>query len=645
MVDAAPHIITALRQSVVEPIFGLITLPCLAEGEKVSGKAAEDIEILSPLLDGIIVFDNETWYRKIRALKSTLVKKKRSFAEKIGLSKEKQEISPEEATYTLLNESIVRRISLLLRAGEFKADGGLELAEVVLDSGELLNTMKGMGYITVGYAVEHLPPNPLSFLSWFRATSFFADEHKKKASRIVELAKQAIYHEISTPCDITSAHKALILVAGPSHELSMKGYLTVRKWIDRSIAGLETRSGDYPVMNTKNVAIIVMLSGLDNIPRITELKEIRSQFLSRQKDGIPVALSRVDLSAPIDDSVQFRSDKDEMIVLPTKTKSDKGAGSFHVRGGRAVTATQVPEKQEVLEKSPPGTDSVPPRTVLSADNRESISKEEKGLPKPRHRVIAPDQHEHIKESPPGHLSSYDESKYARPRPKTPPQPSHGITTAHPIRDVTINKETERQRIEKELQRQRMMAISGVKQKSGPVPPEQTAHSSEIVRIKREIRREVPAKDEALSPSEREMPGVPEKKRIVTVKQKVPHEPQDADLTKNVLDDLSSSKEDISTVLSSVTSVSATTEDEMKIGMKDQSYRAKDTVFEGKGIREMDTPRVRDSALIHTELKSKKSADDSAGDEEMVRVDRSGDIPGLLKKRDKKISKKDDLTWR
>ncbi len=36
---------------------------------------------------------------------------------------------------------------------------------------------------------------------------------------------------------MTSAHKALILIAGPSHELSLKGYMTVRKWIDRSIAG------------------------------------------------------------------------------------------------------------------------------------------------------------------------------------------------------------------------------------------------------------------------------------------------------------------------------------------------------------------------------------------------------------------------
>lgn len=58
MVDVAPHIIAGLRSSVVEPIFGLITLPCLAEGERISAKAADDIEMLSSLLDGIIVFDN-----------------------------------------------------------------------------------------------------------------------------------------------------------------------------------------------------------------------------------------------------------------------------------------------------------------------------------------------------------------------------------------------------------------------------------------------------------------------------------------------------------------------------------------------------------------------------------------------------------
>ena len=57
----------------------------------------------------------------------------------------------------------------------------------------------------------------------------------------------------------------------------MKGFMIVRKWIDRSIAGMEMRSGDYPVTNSENVAIIVVLSGLENIPRITEIREIRER--------------------------------------------------------------------------------------------------------------------------------------------------------------------------------------------------------------------------------------------------------------------------------------------------------------------------------------------------------------------------------
>ena len=142
-----------------------------------------------------------------------------------------------------------------------------------------------------------------------KPAGIFDEEQKRKASRIVELTKQAIYHEISTPCDLTSAHKALILVAGPSQELSMRGFMTVRKWIDRSIAGLETRSGDYPVVNTKNVAIIVMLSGLENIPRITELKEIRSQ--SKPKKRADSEVSSEELTEK-----DQKTNRDDMITLP-----------------------------------------------------------------------------------------------------------------------------------------------------------------------------------------------------------------------------------------------------------------------------------------------------------------------------------------
>ena len=271
MTDVVPHVIAAIRSSVAAPVFGLVTLPALSEGEKRSAKSADDIENIAPLLDGTILFDNETWSKKIAARRDALVAEESGGHGIFGFGKNQPKLSAQDITYKLLNQSIIRRISLILRAGEFRADGGIDLAEVVMDSSEVLNTLKGMGFISIGYAVEHLHQTPLAFLSRLRPADSSL-EQRKSAERIIELAKQAIYQEVSIPCDMTSAAKALILVAGPSHEISMKGVMTVRKWIDRSIAGMEMRSGDYPVTNSEYVAIIIVLSGLENIPRLTELR-------------------------------------------------------------------------------------------------------------------------------------------------------------------------------------------------------------------------------------------------------------------------------------------------------------------------------------------------------------------------------------
>ena len=178
----------------------------------------------------------------------------------------------------LINDTIARRVGLLLRAGEFSEKGGVEIAEVVLDAGEVLNTIRGMELITLGYAAEPLESGSLKLITRLRPEKVYVEDSHKKASRIVDLAKKAIYEDMSTPCDLTSAQKALILIAGPSHHLSMKGYMTVRKWIDRSIAGMEVRSGDYPIPNTHHIGIILVLAGLSNIPRVTEIRQFRDQY-------------------------------------------------------------------------------------------------------------------------------------------------------------------------------------------------------------------------------------------------------------------------------------------------------------------------------------------------------------------------------
>jgi cell division GTPase FtsZ len=357
MVDAAPLIIPELRKSFIEPIFGVVTLPCTGEGRKRSAKAADDIERLKPLLDAVVLFDNDSWYRKIKdelAITHEKVAKKeipKRLAKKI-LS---QPLNRKEYIYNILNTRIGRQMGLILHAGEF-SEAGVEVGEVVLDSGEVLNTLVGMGYVAIGYAAENLPGGYLNFLDRWRPASYFIQSHQNKASRIVSLAKKAIYEEVSIPCDLTSADKALVLIAGPSQELSMRGFQTVRKWIDRSIAGLEMRSGDYPIPNTRYVGIIIMLSGMENIPRLTELAQIREEYrveleqdAGRSEEELPgseaagsgPAVDQVGAPVPPVAAVMTEERKDGKIAIPGARKSQKAGRSAPLFEGLNMSLGKV----------------------------------------------------------------------------------------------------------------------------------------------------------------------------------------------------------------------------------------------------------------------------------------------------------------
>jgi len=318
VIDIAPFIIEKLRVSYVEPIFALAILPCLGEGKRVSAKAADDLEMLQELVDGVILFDNETWSRKILACERP---------ESAGGSGRRRQplTAPDPRThYNMLNERIARQVGLLLRAGEFN-EGGVEVAEVVLDAGEVLNTLKEGGLVAVGYATERLPTGLTNLLRRRRSLKDLIQGSHERTARIISLAKRAVYEDISIPCDLTSADKALVLIAGPSAELSMKGFHAVRKWIDRSIAGLEMRSGDYPVRNTAYVGIIVVLSGLSNIPRVGEIQDIRADYMLECEEEASEDLEGDDhassFEVPSPDEAVYTGDetmmeKDEMIDMP-----------------------------------------------------------------------------------------------------------------------------------------------------------------------------------------------------------------------------------------------------------------------------------------------------------------------------------------
>lgn len=323
LVDIVPLILPQLRQSFVEPIFAVVTLPAKNEGLKRAAKAADDLDMIGDLVDGTILFDNETWMKRIQTRDG-----------------KGPGMNP-RTMYSMLNEVVARRIGLLLRAGEFN-ENGLEVGELVLDAGEVLNTLTGAGIVAVGYASEQLPSGPFEFLTRWRDTRRYMEGSKERAARIVSLAKKAIYEEISVPCDMTSAEKALVLIAGPDRELSMRGFATIRKWIDRSIAGLEVRSGDYPIKSTKFVGIIIVLAGVQNIPRINEVKACKEEYLqeleeaaqkeeeeSEETDFAEYAAN--DILAPAGGETEMSEEKDDMITIAgRKKKKDQNDGKLQV---------------------------------------------------------------------------------------------------------------------------------------------------------------------------------------------------------------------------------------------------------------------------------------------------------------------------
>jgi len=234
----------------VEPVFGICTLPRKSEGDACLARAADQLDSLLGALDGVIVFDNEAWREKISvAVVPGPAKDADAIAgrllEKIRPETPKKPVDPFHESMDTL---IARRMTLLLRAGECSLRERGDMPEVVLDAGEILNTIQGMGLVTVGYAREELPQaRPLDHVLRSGLHTRPVQEHHVKASRIVELAKRAVYQEISADTDLARVQKALVLIAGPSREMSMKGFMTVRRWLDRSIEGLELRAGDYPV--------------------------------------------------------------------------------------------------------------------------------------------------------------------------------------------------------------------------------------------------------------------------------------------------------------------------------------------------------------------------------------------------------------
>ena len=262
----SPVLCRHLKRIYREPVYAVGIIPAPEEGRLYSLNAARSLSTLVNEADNVIVFDNSAWKNDGESVKSA---------------------------YERLNEESVRRFGVLFRAGEV---GKYGVGEMVVDSSEIINTLRGGGISSVGYAIsEAIPvvkgggkPSSKKDNNGGLLSSILGKKEKKaephvdiasgedKSAKIIGLVRRAMLGRLTLPCDYSTAERALVLVAGPPTELDRKGVEKSKSWVEENIAGVEVRGGDYPV-DSGYVAAVVLLASIGEAPRIRELMELAKE--------------------------------------------------------------------------------------------------------------------------------------------------------------------------------------------------------------------------------------------------------------------------------------------------------------------------------------------------------------------------------
>lgn len=241
---ASPVIARHLKRIYTEPVYGLGILPGTSEGGIYTLNAARSFETFVRETDNLLVFDNDAW---------------RQTGESV------------QEGYAMTNEEIARRFGVLFSAGEVSV--GDEVAEAVVDASEIINTLKGGGVSTVGYASESVDSTKRGFLDRFR-TEQAAFEDGSNTNRVTSLIRKAALGRLTLPCELDGIERALVVVAGPPEYLDRKGIERGRKWLEEQTGSMEVRGGDYPLRGEDKIAAVVLFSGITRVPRIKELQRV-----------------------------------------------------------------------------------------------------------------------------------------------------------------------------------------------------------------------------------------------------------------------------------------------------------------------------------------------------------------------------------
>ncbi len=236
----APALAKKLQRVYEVPIYVLGVLPGRDEGAIYQANAGRSLKTVAREADSAILIDNDAWRESGESM---------------------------EEGYDHINEQIAQRIGLLLASGE-AVDG---VAESVVDSSEIINTLREGGIACMGYA-----------------TAEASEDAEENVNVITSITRNALLTKMSLP-DAVEAETALLVIAGEPGRVSRKGVERARKWVEEETGSLQVRGGDFP-LNSERLGALVLLGGVERSRRVDEFMDRAREAAEAESQAGPTEM-------------------------------------------------------------------------------------------------------------------------------------------------------------------------------------------------------------------------------------------------------------------------------------------------------------------------------------------------------------------
>ncbi|GAB6878955.1 tubulin/FtsZ family protein [Halorubrum gandharaense] len=240
----APVLLNELQQVYDVPVYALGVLPGRNEGALYQVNAGRSLKTVVREADAAILLDNDAW---------------RSAGESV------------ESGYAAVNEAMAKRVGLVLAAGEAVEGVG----ESVVDTSEVINTLRGGGIAAVGFA-----------------SAPAAEDPGENINVVTSTTRKAVTSGMSLP-NATTADAALLAVAGDPDRIPRKGAEKARSWLQEKTGSMQVRGGDFP-LDSDRLASLVLLGGVERSDRVEAFLERARQAVRDEAEEKPDPASAFD---------------------------------------------------------------------------------------------------------------------------------------------------------------------------------------------------------------------------------------------------------------------------------------------------------------------------------------------------------------